>query len=64
MADTEGNQSIYRAENGSKAEVDHEHARVHKISREDDARIRRKVDMVVLPMVSIELVGLVLMTIG
>ena len=34
-----------------KPEIDYEHAQIHKISPEDDARIRRKVDMVVLPMV-------------
>ena len=35
-----------------KNEVDHEHAQIHKVSPEDDARVRRKIDMVVLPMVS------------
>lgn len=36
-----------------KSEIDHQHAQLHKISPEDDARVRRKIDMVVLPMVSI-----------
>lgn len=33
------------------SKVDHTHAQLHEISPEDDARIRRKVDLVVLPMV-------------
>ena len=35
----------------SQTNIDHEHAQLHKISPEDDARVRRKIDMVVLPMV-------------
>lgn len=36
----------------SNIDIDHEHAQLHKITPEDDARVRRKIDMVVLPMVS------------
>ena len=35
-----------------KSEIDHNHAQIHEISPEDDARVRRKIDMVVLPMES------------
>jgi hypothetical protein len=31
--------------------IEYDHAQFHKISPEDDARIRLKIDMVVLPMV-------------
>lgn len=33
------------------AGVDQEHAQIYTITPEDDARVRRKIDMVVLPMV-------------
>jgi hypothetical protein len=53
MADVEKRQSygpaVERPEH-SKSEIDHERAQLYKISAEDDARVRRKVDMVVLPM--------------
>lgn len=31
--------------------IDHDHAQLHQLTPEQDARIRRKVDYVVLPMV-------------
>ena len=40
-----------------KTDIDHQRAQLHKISREDDARVRRKIDMVVLPMVSMQSIG-------
>ena len=40
-----------------KTGIDHQRAQLHKISREDDARVRRKIDMVVLPMVSMQFIG-------
>ena len=33
------------------SKLDHDHAQLHQITSEEDARIRRKVDCVVLPMV-------------
>ena len=55
MADIEKKQPYETAaddDNLVKAEIDHGRAQVHKISPEDDARVRRKIDMVVLPMES------------
>lgn len=42
--------SVEKGEVTSSPEHDHS-AVTHKISPEDDARVRRKIDMVVLPMV-------------
>jgi hypothetical protein len=56
MADIEKKRPLEAAEedaDASKTEIDHQQAQLHKISREDDARVRRKIDMVVLPMVRI-----------
>lgn len=33
------------------SKIDHERAQLHQVTPEEDARIRRKVDLVVLPMV-------------
>ena len=41
----------YEAISNGKLDIDHEHEQLHKISPEDDARVRRKIDLVVLPMV-------------
>lgn len=55
MADIEKKHSYEAAADDDdlvKAEIDHGRAQIHKISPEDDARVRRKIDMVVLPMES------------
>lgn len=39
------------AERQDLPKIDHDHAQLHQITPEEDARIRRKVDLVVLPMV-------------
>ena len=43
-------EAVHHRRTSSELEVDHDRAQIHKISPEDDARIRKKVDMVVLPM--------------
>ena len=55
MADVEKKHNYGSAVDGKAyldVQIDHEHAQDHKISPEDDARVRRKIDMVVLPMES------------
>lgn len=55
MADVEKKQHIHAADEDDhvlNADLDRDNAQLHKISSEDDARVRRKIDMVVLPMVS------------
>ena len=55
MADVEKKQPfgpVHDEPEQLKSEIDHNRAQIHKISPEDDARVRRKIDMVVLPMES------------
>src|SRR5262245_48044246 len=66
MADVEKKRPLEAAEEDAdalKAEIDHQRAQLHTISREDDARVRRKIDMVVLPMVSESSIGVCTMLI-
>lgn len=56
MADIENKRPTEAAEEDLgtlKPEIDHGRSQLHNISPGDDARVRRKIDMVVLPVVSV-----------